>query len=111
MGAGKRRGYPCPLSAIAISSWYGDPVKECTCSDAVVSRHQKRISGPLLDQADLRSDDIHMDVPRLEYEKLSDDRLGRSSTGRGGSREAWGNVLLFSIRWQQQKSARTQNAT
>jgi magnesium chelatase family protein len=38
--------YPCPCG------WYGDPVKECTCSNAMVTRYQKRISGPLLDSAD-----------------------------------------------------------
>lgn len=59
---------PCPCG------WYGDPIKECTCSHAMVSRYQKRISGPLLDRID-----IHIDVPRVEYEKLSDDRLGESS--------------------------------
>ena len=40
----------------------------------MVSRYQKRISGPLLDRID-----IHVDVPRVEYEKLSDDRLGEPS--------------------------------
>jgi len=59
---------PCPCG------WYGDPVKECTCSHAMVSRYQKRISGPLLDRID-----IHIEVPRVEYEKLSDDRLGEPS--------------------------------
>jgi len=33
--------------------YYGDPVQECTCSNAMVTRYQKRISGPLLDPADL----------------------------------------------------------
>ncbi|MEJ2211168.1 MAG: YifB family Mg chelatase-like AAA ATPase, partial [Anaerolineae bacterium] len=33
---------PCPCG------YYGDPVQECTCSNAMVSRYQKRISGPLL---------------------------------------------------------------
>jgi predicted ATPase with chaperone activity len=56
---------PCPCG------YYGDPVKECTCSSAMVTRYQKRISGPLLDRID-----IHVEVPRVEYEKLSDDRLG-----------------------------------
>jgi predicted ATPase with chaperone activity len=40
----------------------------------MVSRYQKRISGPLLDRID-----IHIDVPRVEYEKLSDERLGEPS--------------------------------
>jgi magnesium chelatase family protein len=59
---------PCPCG------FYGDPVKECTCSMGVVSRYQKRISGPLLDRID-----IHVEVPRVEYEKLADNRLGESS--------------------------------
>ena len=41
----------------------------------MVTRYQKRISGPLLDRID-----IHIEVPRVEYEKLSDRRLGESST-------------------------------
>ena len=59
---------PCPCG------YYGDPVQECTCSNAMVSRYQKRISGPLLDRID-----IHIEVPRVEYEKLSDERLGEPS--------------------------------
>jgi len=37
---------PCPCG------YYGDPVKQCTCSSMTVSRYQKRISGPLLDRID-----------------------------------------------------------
>ena len=59
---------PCPCG------YYGDPVKACTCSPAMVTKYQKRISGPLLDRID-----IHIEVPRVEYEKLSDDRLGEPS--------------------------------
>src|SRR5512137_1893847 len=54
--------------------YYGDAVKECTCTPAMVTRYQKRISGPLLDRID-----IHSEVPRVEYERLSDDRLGEPS--------------------------------
>ncbi len=59
---------PCPCG------YYGDPVHACTCSSSTVTRYQKRISGPLLDRID-----IHIEVPRVEYEKLSSDRLGESS--------------------------------
>ncbi len=59
---------PCPCG------YYGDPVKECTCSLTNVLRYQKRISGPLLDRID-----IHIEVPRVDYEKLSGDRLGETS--------------------------------
>ena len=40
----------------------------------MVTKYQKRISGPLLDRID-----IHIEVPRVDYEKLSGDRLGESS--------------------------------
>ena len=40
----------------------------------MVARYQKRISGPLLDRID-----IHVDVPRVNYEKLSGERLGETS--------------------------------
>jgi magnesium chelatase family protein len=59
---------PCPCG------YYGDPVKACTCSSAMVTKYQKRISGPLLDRID-----IHIEVPRVEYDKLSQDRLGEPS--------------------------------
>jgi magnesium chelatase family protein len=59
---------PCPCG------FYGDPVRECSCSNSAVTRYQKRISGPLLDRID-----IHIEVPRVDYEKLSDTRLGESS--------------------------------
>ena len=59
---------PCPCG------YFGDPTQECTCSLSMVGRYQKRISGPLLDRID-----IHVEVPRVEYEKLSDDRLGEPS--------------------------------
>jgi len=68
---------PCPCG------YYGDPVQECTCSHSMVSRYQKRISGPLLDRID-----IHIEVPRVEYEKLSDDRLGEPSAAIRGRVEA-----------------------
>jgi magnesium chelatase family protein len=34
-----------------------------------ISRYQKKISGPLLDHID-----IHVEVPRVDYEKLADKR-------------------------------------
>jgi magnesium chelatase family protein len=59
---------PCPCG------YYGDALRECTCSSATVTRYQKRISGPLLDRID-----IHVEVPRVDFDKLSDDRLGEPS--------------------------------
>jgi magnesium chelatase family protein len=51
---------PCPCG------YYNDPSRDCVCPPQVVSRYQRRISGPLLDRIDL-----FVDVPRVEYEKLA----------------------------------------
>jgi magnesium chelatase family protein len=85
---------PCPCG------YYGDPIKPCTCSNMVVSKYQKRISGPLLDRID-----IHVEVPRVEYEKLSESRLGESSAtvqarveaARQRQRERFSNNKLSNI--------------
>ena len=58
--------YPC--------GYFGDSLKPCTCAPAVVTKYQKRISGPLLDRID-----IHIEVPRVDYEKLSGNRVCESS--------------------------------
>ena len=59
---------PCPCG------FYGDNQKPCTCAQSTVTKYQKRLSGPLLDRID-----IHIEVPRVDYQKLSSDRLGESS--------------------------------
>jgi len=59
---------PCPCG------YYGDSLKPCTCAPALVTKYQKRISGPLLDRIN-----IHIEVPRVDYEKLSSDRMGETS--------------------------------
>ncbi len=53
---------------------YGDPRKPCTCSASLISRYQKRISGPLIDRMD-----IFIDVPSVEYGKLVGEATGESS--------------------------------
>ncbi|MCA9976908.1 MAG: ATP-binding protein, partial [Anaerolineales bacterium] len=59
---------PCPCG------YYGDPVHACSCSNAMITRYQKRISGPLMDRIDL-----HIDVPRVAFEKLTALRRGEPS--------------------------------
>ncbi len=50
---------PCPCG------FAGDPVKHCTCTPGQVYRYQRKLSGPLLDRFDM-----HVEVPRLPFEKL-----------------------------------------
>src|SRR5262249_8910912 len=54
------------------------------CSASTIARYQKRISGLLLDRTD-----IHVEVPQMEYEKLTDRREGaRSETLRDAPRRS-----------------------
>lgn len=59
---------PCPCG------YYQSNDRECTCTPIEVSKYQKRISGPLIDRIDL-----HIDVPKVKYEKLVDKSLAESS--------------------------------
>jgi magnesium chelatase family protein len=68
---------PCPCG------FYLDPDHTCTCSPSMVTRYQNRISGPLLDRID-----IHVEVPRVPFQKLSDDRRGEPSAAIRGRVEA-----------------------
>ncbi|MGE0133818.1 MAG: YifB family Mg chelatase-like AAA ATPase, partial [Dehalococcoidia bacterium] len=51
---------PCPCG------YHGDNRHPCTCAEAMVTRYQRRSSGPLLDRFDR-----FVDVPRVEYAELS----------------------------------------
>lgn len=51
---------PCPCG------YLGDMGKRCVCTPVQIHSYQKKLSGPLLDRIDL-----HIEVPRLSYEKLS----------------------------------------
>ncbi|MDE2749872.1 MAG: YifB family Mg chelatase-like AAA ATPase [Chloroflexota bacterium] len=50
---------PCPCG------FHGDPLQDCRCTPNQIQRYQSRISGPILDRID-----IHVDVPRVDFDKL-----------------------------------------
>lgn len=59
---------PCPCGYFQLDT------RPCTCAPATVTKYQKRVSGRLLDKID-----IHIEVPHVDHEKLSADRVGESS--------------------------------
>ena len=59
---------PCPCG------YASDPDQRCVCTPLQLVRYQKKISGPLLDRIDL-----NIEVPRVEFEKLSARELGEPS--------------------------------
>lgn len=59
---------PCPCG------YASDPEHECVCTPAQVIAYRKKISGPLLDRIDL-----HVEVPRVPFEKLTTAELAEPS--------------------------------
>ncbi len=64
--ANLKLNYPARFQLIAASNpcpcgFYGDRVKACSCSPAVLSRYQNKLSGPILDRIELK-----IWVPRSE---------------------------------------------
>ncbi len=54
---------PCPCG------YLGDNTHDCSCAPSQIIRYQKKVSGPLLDRID-----IHVHVPAVKVEKLTEDK-------------------------------------
>ncbi len=59
---------PCPCG------YYGDTEKQCKCGAGEIIRYRRKISGPFLDRVDL-----HLEVPRVEIDKLMGEKVAESS--------------------------------
>jgi len=59
---------PCPCG------FYNDPDRDCSCTQMQINNYQRKISGPLMDRID-----IHIQVPRINFEKLSGEDAGEKS--------------------------------
>ncbi len=71
--------YPCEVMLVCAMNpcpcgFYGHPTKQCTCSRGAPAKYLSKVSGPLLDRLD-----IHIEVPQVDFEKLSSDEKGESS--------------------------------
>jgi magnesium chelatase family protein len=70
------------VAAMNPCGYFCNSQKPCTCNHATVTKYQQRISGPMLDRKVPRirgGIDIHIEVPRVDNEKLSSNRPGDSS--------------------------------
>ncbi len=77
--AGAKFAYPSVFMLVAAMNpcpcgYYGDSVRECTCTAAQIQRYRGRISGPLMDRID-----IHIEVPAVSYGELSGNAKPESS--------------------------------
>ena len=59
---------PCPCG------FYGDLQQTCNCTPNQIQRYHSRLSGPILDRID-----IHVDVPRVDFDKLMGDKRAEGS--------------------------------
>jgi magnesium chelatase family protein len=59
---------PCPCG------YFGDPRRECRCTQTQIQNYRNKISGPLLDRID-----IHIEVPAMRYQELSSLQKGEPS--------------------------------
>jgi magnesium chelatase family protein len=70
---------PCPCG------WHGDVEQACHCSPALLARWQAKLPAQFRDRCA-----IHVDVPRLNYERLSSQRLAEPSAAvRARVAAAW----------------------
>lgn len=49
--------------------YYGDPVRQCTCTPGQIQKYLGKISGPMLDRVD-----IHIEVPTVQFADLAQER-------------------------------------
>ena len=71
--------YPCSFMFVASMNpcpcgYFGDPTHHCVCTPGQIQKYMNRISGPLLDRMD-----IHIEVPVVPFEQLSQMQPGESS--------------------------------
>ena len=71
--------YPCEVMLVCAMNpcpcgYFGHPTKKCTCAKGTPAKYLSKVSGPLLDRLD-----IHIEVPQVDFKKLSDDTLAESS--------------------------------
>ena len=73
---GEAYTFPCNFQVVMAANpcpcgFFGDPDRECTCTQADLDRYRRKLSGPLVDRIDMR-----ISMEKVGYEELTDGRKG-----------------------------------
>lgn len=71
--------YPCEIMLVCAMNpcpcgYFGHPTRKCSCAPGAAAKYLSKVSGPLLDRLD-----IHIEVPQVDFKKLSNDEPAESS--------------------------------
>lgn len=71
--------YPCSVMLVCAMNpcpcgYFGHATRKCTCPQGAPARYLAKVSGPLLDRLD-----IHIEVPQVNFDELSDSTKGETS--------------------------------
>ncbi len=72
--------YPCEVMLVCAMNpcpcgYYGHPTRKCSCPSGAAAKYLAKVSGPMLDRLD-----IHIEVPQVDFEKLSDSKPAEPSS-------------------------------
>ncbi|MDR1465884.1 MAG: YifB family Mg chelatase-like AAA ATPase [Oscillospiraceae bacterium] len=72
--------YPCAVMLVCAMNpcpcgFFGHPTRRCSCPQGAAQRYLSRVSGPLLDRLD-----IHIEVPPVDFRRLSAEEAGEPSS-------------------------------
>jgi magnesium chelatase family protein len=87
---------PCPCG------FYGDPTKECTCSQQQILNYEKRVSGPLLDRIDMI-----VKVSRVPQKEL----IAQEQSDKNTKKSAEYLAEISTARQRQQQRQKAPNST
>jgi magnesium chelatase family protein len=76
---GEAYTFPCNFQVVMAANpcpcgFFGDPDRECTCSQADLERYKKKLSGPIIDRIDMR-----ITMERVKYDELTGTEKGLTS--------------------------------
>ncbi len=73
---GEAYTFPCNFQVVMAANpcpcgFFGDPDRECICSQAEIERYKKKLSGPIIDRIDMK-----INMEKVKYDELTGSERG-----------------------------------